>query len=32
MCEFGLTPSSRTRIVGNLPHEEKSPMARIIGG
>lgn len=21
MCEFGLTPSSRTRLVGNLPHE-----------
>jgi phage terminase small subunit len=22
LCEFGLTPSSRTRLVGNLPHED----------
>ena len=29
LSEFGLTPSSRSRIVGALPHEEESPMERI---
>lgn len=32
LSEFGLTPSSRTRLVGALPHEQKSTMAQIIGG
>jgi phage terminase small subunit len=31
LCEFGLTPSSRTRLVGNLPHEKPTGMAGIIG-
>lgn len=32
LCEFGLTPSARTRLVGNMPHEGKSKMASIVGG
>lgn len=29
LCEFGLTPSSRTRLVGRLPHEKaEDPIAK----
>ena len=32
LSEFGLTPSSRTRLVGALPREQESPMAKLLGG